>query len=89
MLTITVLLQPFIVCLYWKSVCKNIWKITDEHQIKYIKNKIICLIYNNDISVPKLYNINCQYEQHKLKYDNYKGLMKQGKLEELKLGLKQ
>ncbi|KAK1340150.1 hypothetical protein QTO34_018714 [Cnephaeus nilssonii] len=41
------------------------------------KNKIIYLICNNAISVPKLYNINHHYEQHKSKYDNYEGLMRQ------------
>ncbi|XP_075455099.1 general transcription factor II-I repeat domain-containing protein 2-like [Ascaphus truei] len=74
-------------------------KIADEHrnfqeqwELEYfcceVKDKIICLICNNAISVPKLYNIKHHYEQHKSKYDNYEGLMRQDKLKELKLGLK-
>lgn len=45
------------------------------------------MICNNAISVPKLYNIKQHYEQHKLEYDNYKRLMTEAKLKELKLGL--
>ena len=74
-------------------------KSTDEHrkfqekwELEYfcreIKDKIICLICNNAINVPNLYNIKGHYEQHQLKYDNYEGLMRQEKLKELKLGLK-
>ncbi|UYV60489.1 hypothetical protein LAZ67_1001308 [Cordylochernes scorpioides] len=57
-------------------------KIADEHrnfqekwELEYfcseVKDKIICLICNNAISVPKLYNIKRHYEQHKSKYDTY------------------
>ncbi|UYV75809.1 hypothetical protein LAZ67_13001422 [Cordylochernes scorpioides] len=53
-----------------------------------VKDKIICLICNNAISVPKLYNIKRHYEQHKSKYDTYEGLMRQEKLKEFKLGMK-
>ncbi|UYV62210.1 hypothetical protein LAZ67_1008233 [Cordylochernes scorpioides] len=53
-------------------------KIADEHrnfqekwELEYfcseVKDKIICLICNNAISVPKLYNIKRHYEQHKSK----------------------
>ncbi|UYV61574.1 hypothetical protein LAZ67_1005347 [Cordylochernes scorpioides] len=74
-------------------------KITDEHrnfqekwELEYfcseVKDKIICLICNNAISVPKLYNIKRHYEQHKSKYDTYEGLMRQEKLKEFKLGMK-
>ncbi|UYV84972.1 hypothetical protein LAZ67_X004156 [Cordylochernes scorpioides] len=74
-------------------------KIADEHrnfqekwELEYfcseVKDKIICLICNNAISVPKLYNIKRHYEQHKSKYDTYEGLMRQEKLKEFKLGMK-
>ncbi|UYV72786.1 hypothetical protein LAZ67_10000706 [Cordylochernes scorpioides] len=74
-------------------------KIADEHrnfqekwELEYfcseVKDKIICLICNNAISVPKLYNIKRHYEQHKSKYDSYEGLMRQEKLKEFKLGIK-
>ncbi|UYV67903.1 hypothetical protein LAZ67_5002458 [Cordylochernes scorpioides] len=74
-------------------------KIADEHrnfqekwELKYfcseVKDKIICLICNNAICVPKLYNIKRHYEQHKSKYDTYEGLMRQEKLKEFKLGMK-
>ncbi|UYV70818.1 hypothetical protein LAZ67_8000729 [Cordylochernes scorpioides] len=74
-------------------------KIADEHrnfqekwELEYfcseVKDKIICLICNNAISVPKLYNIKRYYEQHKSKYDTYEGLMRQEKLKEFKLGMK-
>ncbi|UYV66057.1 hypothetical protein LAZ67_3006302 [Cordylochernes scorpioides] len=74
-------------------------KIADEHrnfqekwELEYfcseVRDKIICLICNNAISVPKLYNIKRHYEQHKSKYDTYKGLMRQEKLKEFKLGMK-
>ncbi|UYV78648.1 hypothetical protein LAZ67_16002269 [Cordylochernes scorpioides] len=53
-----------------------------------VKDKIICLICNNAISVPKLYNIKRHYEQHKSKYDTYEGLMRQEKLKEFKLRMK-
>lgn len=53
-----------------------------------VRDKIICLICNYSIAVPKLYNIKRHYEHYKLKYDNYEGLMRQEKLKELKLGLK-
>ncbi|UYV64600.1 hypothetical protein LAZ67_3001273 [Cordylochernes scorpioides] len=57
-------------------------KIADEHrnfqekwELEYfcseVKDKIICLICNNAISVLKLYNIKRHYEQHKSKYDTY------------------
>ncbi|UYV84543.1 hypothetical protein LAZ67_X002574, partial [Cordylochernes scorpioides] len=73
--------------------------IADEHrnfqekwELEYfcseVKHKIICLICNNAISVPKLYNIKRHYEQHKSKYDTYEGLMRQEKLKEFKLGMK-
>lgn len=78
---------------------KNKRKISDEHrnfQEKWeleffcceVNNKIICLICNNAISVPKLYNISRHYEQHKSMYKNYEGLMRKDKLKELKMGLK-
>ncbi|UYV65514.1 hypothetical protein LAZ67_3004575 [Cordylochernes scorpioides] len=74
-------------------------KIADEHrnfqekwELEYfcseVKDKIIYLICNNAISVPKLYNIKHHYEQHKSKYDTYEGLMRQEKLKEFKLGMK-
>ncbi|UYV85000.1 hypothetical protein LAZ67_X004213 [Cordylochernes scorpioides] len=74
-------------------------KIADEHrnfqekwELEYfcseVKDKIICLICNNAISVPILYNIKRHYEQHKSKYDTYEGLMRQEKLKEFKLGMK-
>ncbi|UYV76966.1 hypothetical protein LAZ67_14002602 [Cordylochernes scorpioides] len=74
-------------------------KIADEHrnfqekwELEYfcseVKDKIICLICNNAISVPKLYNIKRHYEQHKSKYDTYEGLMRQENLKEFKLGMK-
>ncbi|UYV78390.1 hypothetical protein LAZ67_16001159 [Cordylochernes scorpioides] len=74
-------------------------KIADEHknfqekwELEYfcseVKDKIICLICNNAISVPKLYNIKRHYEQHKSKYDTYEGLMRQEKLKDFKLGMK-
>ncbi|UYV79854.1 hypothetical protein LAZ67_18000920 [Cordylochernes scorpioides] len=74
-------------------------KIADEHrnfqekwELEYfcseVKDKIICLICNNAISVPNLYNIKRHYEQHKSKYDTYEGLMRQEKLKEFKLGMK-
>ncbi|UYV78855.1 hypothetical protein LAZ67_17000008 [Cordylochernes scorpioides] len=74
-------------------------KIADEHrnfqekwELEYfcseVKDKIICLICNNAISVPKLYNIKRHYEQHKSKYDTYEGLLRQEKLKEFKLGMK-
>ncbi|UYV67078.1 hypothetical protein LAZ67_4003833 [Cordylochernes scorpioides] len=57
-------------------------KIADEHrnfqekwELEYfcseVKDKIICFICNNAISVPKLYNIKRHYGQHKSKYDTY------------------
>ncbi|UYV82425.1 hypothetical protein LAZ67_21002056 [Cordylochernes scorpioides] len=74
-------------------------KIADEHRnfqekgelenfCSEVKDKIICLICNNAISVPKLYNIKRHYKQHKSKYDTYEGLMRQEKLKEFKLGMK-
>ncbi|UYV67142.1 hypothetical protein LAZ67_4004063 [Cordylochernes scorpioides] len=74
-------------------------KIADEHrnfqekwELEYfcseVKDKIICLICNNAISVPKLYNVKRHYEQHKSKYDTYEGLMRQENLKEFKLGMK-
>ncbi|XP_045442552.1 general transcription factor II-I repeat domain-containing protein 2-like [Pipistrellus kuhlii] len=88
----------FSMSLLKSSGSKNKRKIADEHrnfqekwELEYfcceVKNKIICLICNDAISVPKLYNINRHYEQHKSKYDHYEGLMRQEKLKELKLGL--
>ncbi|UYV79423.1 K02A2.6-like [Cordylochernes scorpioides] len=83
---------------FWPS-SKTKRKIADEHrnfqekcELEYfcseVKDKIICLICNNAISVPKLYNIKSHYEQHKSKYDTYEGLMRQEKLKEFKLGMK-
>jgi len=74
-------------------------KIADEHrtfqekwELEYfcyqVKDKIICLICNHTINVLKLYNIQRHYEQHKSKYDDFKGIIRQEKLEELKLKLK-
>ncbi|UYV65244.1 WHSC1L1 [Cordylochernes scorpioides] len=74
-------------------------KIADEHrnfqekwELEYfcseVKDKIICSICNNAISVPKLYKIKRHYEQHKSKYDTYEGLMRQEKLKEFKKGMK-
>ncbi|UYV63640.1 hypothetical protein LAZ67_2005138 [Cordylochernes scorpioides] len=74
-------------------------KIAEEHrnfqekwELEYfcseVKDKIICLICNNAISVPTLYNIKRHYEQHKSNYDTYEGLMRQEKLKEFKLGMK-
>lgn len=51
-------------------------KITDEHRIFQpnweleffcceVKDKIICLICNSTVSVPKIYNIKRHYDQHK------------------------
>ncbi|UYV71953.1 hypothetical protein LAZ67_9001308 [Cordylochernes scorpioides] len=62
------------------------WEL--EYFCSEVKDKIICLICNNAISVPKLYNIKRHYEQHKSKYDTYEGLMRQEKLKEFKLGMK-
>lgn len=71
---------------------KLLTNVHEKWELEYfcckVKDKIICLICNNAISVPKLHNIKCHYEQHKSKYDNYEGLMRQEKLKELKLGLK-
>ncbi|KAK1331664.1 hypothetical protein QTO34_009636 [Cnephaeus nilssonii] len=67
------------------KISQEKWEL--EYFCCEVKNKIICLICNNAISVPKLYNINHHYEQHKSKYDNYEGLMRQEKLKELELGL--
>lgn len=74
-------------------------KITDEHrqfqenwELQYfcseINNKILCLICKSVISVPKLYNIKRHYEQHKSKYDQYEGLLRQEKLKEFISGYK-
>ncbi|KAL0830180.1 hypothetical protein ABMA28_003637 [Loxostege sticticalis] len=68
-------------------------KITYEHrnfQEKWeleffcceVKDKIICLVSNSTISVPKLYNIKRHYDQHKAKYDQFKGLIRDEKLNE-------
>ncbi|UYV69078.1 EPM2AIP1 [Cordylochernes scorpioides] len=62
------------------------WEL--EYFCSEVKDKIICLICNNAISVPKLDNIKRHYEQHKSKYDTYDGLMRQEKLKEFKLGIK-
>ena len=62
------------------------WEI--EYFCSEINKKIICLICNGAIAVPKLYNVKRHYEQHKSKYDSYTGLMRQERLNELKLGLK-
>ncbi|XP_056376172.1 general transcription factor II-I repeat domain-containing protein 2-like [Hyla sarda] len=81
------------------SGSKSKRKIAEEHrnfqekwEFKFfcceVSDKIICLICNDAISVPKLYNIKRHYEQHKTKNDNYEGLMRQEKLKQLKLGLK-
>ncbi|KAL4152891.1 hypothetical protein QTP88_000724 [Uroleucon formosanum] len=74
-------------------------KITDEHrqfqenwELQYfcseINNKILCLICKSVISVPKLYNIKRHYEQHKSKYDQYEGLLREEKLKEFISGYK-
>ena len=74
-------------------------KISDEHrmfQAKWeldffcieVNSKIICLICNSTINVPKLYNVKRHYEKHQSNYDKYEGLMRQEKLNELKLGMK-
>ena len=74
-------------------------KIADEHrsfqdtrELEYficeVKDKIICLICNSTVSVPKLYNIKRHYDLHKAKYDQYKGLIRLEKLKEQKFSLK-
>lgn len=74
-------------------------KITEEHRIFQktwellffcceVKDKIICLICNSTISVPKLYNIKRHYDQHKTKYDQYKEKNRDEKFNELKARLK-
>ena len=65
---------------------KEKWKI--EYLCSEFNGQIMCLICNDIISVPKLYNIERHYEQHISKYDIYEGLMRQDKLKEFKLGLK-
>ncbi|XP_008178225.1 general transcription factor II-I repeat domain-containing protein 2B-like [Acyrthosiphon pisum] len=73
--------------------------ITDEHrqfqenwELQYfcseINNKILCLICKSVISVPMLYNIKRHYEQHKSKYDQYEGLLREEKLKEFISGYK-
>uniref|UniRef100_A0A1A9ZB39 Uncharacterized protein n=1 Tax=Glossina pallidipes TaxID=7398 RepID=A0A1A9ZB39_GLOPL len=46
-------------------------------------------IWKNTINVPKhMHHIQCRYERHKSKSNNYEDLMRQEKLKELKLRLK-
>ncbi|UYV82839.1 hypothetical protein LAZ67_22001036 [Cordylochernes scorpioides] len=69
----------------WQKNFQEKWEL--EYFCSEVKDKI-CLICNNAISVPKLYNIKRHYEQHKSKYDTYEHLMRQEKLKEFKLGMK-
>lgn len=75
-------------------------KIMDEHrqfqenwELQYfcsvINHKIICLVWKSVIRVPNLYNIKRHYEQHKSKYDQYEGILRQKKLKEFKSVYKQ
>lgn len=74
-------------------------KLGDEHRIfqeKWeleffcceVKDKIICLICNSTVGVPKLYNIKRHYDSHKTKFDKYTGMIRNEKLKELKSRLK-
>lgn len=74
-------------------------KISDEHrqfhenwELQYfcskIINNVICLICKSVAGVPKLYNIKRHYEQHKSKYDQYKGIFRLKNLKEYKSGYK-
>lgn len=53
-----------------------------------MKDKIICLICNSTVGVPKLYNIKRHYDSHKTKFDKYTGMIRNEKLKELKSRLK-
>ncbi|UYV79300.1 hypothetical protein LAZ67_17002006 [Cordylochernes scorpioides] len=99
--SITIFFQTFVFNMSSSkpSGSKTKRKIADEHrnfqekwELEYfcseVKDKIICLICNNAISVPKLYNIKRHYEQHKSKYYTYEGLMRQEKFKKFKLGMK-
>jgi hypothetical protein len=70
-------------------------KIEDEHrifqekwEIQYLccefKQKIICLICKQTISVPKEYNIRRHYDIHRSKYDQFTGNLRTDKLRNLK-----
>lgn len=49
-----------------------------------INREIICLGCKSVNSAPTLWKITRHYEQHKTKYDRYKGILRQEKLKEFK-----